>query len=253
MVTHDHKPKPFAGRTALVTGGAKRIGRAIVMALAEAGANVVIHYNYSQEEAEAVAEHARALGVSAWTAPADLRDGEQACLLISSVVGLSGPLDILVNNASIFPESGLLDFTPVDLSENIQVNAHAPLELSRAFYAQGMGGSIVNMLDARVHDYDSKHVAYHISKRMLHDLTKMMAFEFGPSVKVNGVAPGLILPPEGEDESYLEKLKSTNPLCKYGCLSDITDTVLFLVGSSFITGEVIHVDGGRHLKGNVYG
>lgn len=243
----------LSGKTALITGAAKRIGRGIALALADAGANVVVHYNHSATDAKHAADEIRERGVKAWTLAADLGDGDQAGLLFASALRQAGAIDILVNNASIFPAGTVLDFDPVELSQNVQVNAYAPLTLMRAFFAQEREGTIVNLLDSRMSDYDREHAAYHLSKRMLFSLTKMCALEFAPRVRVNAVAPGLILPPPGEDESYLERMKNTNPLCRYGSVGEIAKTVLFLLTSPFVTGETIRVDGGRHMKGNVYG
>jgi hypothetical protein len=109
------------------------------------------------------------------------------------------------------------------------------------------------MLDTRAFDHDPRHFAYHLSKRTLFSLTRIMAAEFAPKIQVNAIASGLILPPEGKDESYLASLAHTNPMQRYGGPRDITEAVLFLLRSTFITGQVIHVDGGRHLKGAFYG
>lgn len=244
----------FTSKTALVTGAAKRIGRATALALAAHKVNVVVHYRFSSDEAEAVAMEARDMGVNAWTLQADLRQPVEAeNLLPQALDEAAGPIQILINNASIFAESHLTDFTLADLADNIQVNAMAPLLLSRAFAAQECEGAIVNFLDTRVIEYDKEHAAYHLSKRMLFTLTRMMALEFAPQIRVNAIAPGLILPPPGKDRAYLEGRASTNPLNRVGTLSGITDTVLFLLRSEFITGQVIFVDGGYHMKGTVYG
>ena len=146
-----------------------------------------------------------------------------------------------------------MDFTLQDLEDNIQVNAISPLLIARSFAEQGCEGAIVNFLDTRITEYDNGHAAYHLSKRMLFTLTRMMALEFAPSIRVNAVAPGLILPPPGEDLSYLQKLAHTNPLNRIGSPESITDAVLFLLRSEFVTGQVIFVDGGYHMKGSVYG
>jgi pteridine reductase len=112
---------------------------------------------------------------------------------------------------------------------------------------------IINMLDCRITDYDRQHAAYHLAKRALFTLTKMLALEFAPGLRVNGVAPGLILPPAGKDRSYLEKLKSTNPLNAIGTVEQVVEAVRFLVNNEFITGQVIFIDGGRNLLSNTYG
>ena len=243
----------LTGRTAVVTGAAKRLGAATALELARHGANVVIHYGQSEAEANHVAEQISALGAQAWTIAANLADPAAADALFDRAVHLAGPIDVLVNNASVFPRAGLATLSAADLHASLDVNVLAPLLLSRRFFAQGRPGCIVNFLDARITDFDSEHSAYHLSKRMLFSLTRMMALEFAPAVRVNAVAPGLILPPEGEDQSYLERLAHTNPLGRHGGARDVTEAVLFLIRSEFITGQVIFVDGGRHIKGAMYG
>ncbi len=244
---------PLAGRTALVTGAAKRLGRATALALAARGADVVIHYGRSEAEAGTAAEEVRRLGRRAWTLSADLASPEQSAALVPRAIEQAGSLDILVNCASQFPKASLRDFEPEELATNVQVNAMSPLILARAFAERTDRGDVVNFLDSRITDYDREHVPYHLSKRMLFALTRMMALELAPGIKVNAVAPGLILPPPGEDQSYLERLATTNPLQRVGSAKGITDAVLFLVESDFVTGQVIYVDGGRHMKGRVYG
>jgi len=243
----------LSGQTALVTGSARRIGRVIALALAREGVHVVVHYNTSAEAAEATAEEIRSTGVSAWTVQADLASPSQPERLFARAAELAGSIDILVNNASVFPESRLEDVTAEELARNVNLHAFAPLALGRALAARRRGGSIVNLLDARIVDCDAAHVAYHLSKRMLYALTRMMALRFAPDVRVNAVAPGLILPPAGSDESRLHRLAETNPLRRWGEPEDVAAAVVFLLRSGFITGQVIFVDGGRHMKGRVYG
>ncbi|MFP4057027.1 MAG: SDR family oxidoreductase [Candidatus Brocadiia bacterium] len=247
------QPFPIAGKTALVTGGARRIGRAVCLALAGEGARLVVHYGTSGDEAEALAASLREDGGQASTVQADLSDPAQAQGLFARAVELAGPIDILVNNAAIFPPSRLPDFSAQELGRNVQINAMAPLQLGRALAAQGRQGAIVNFLDTRITSYDARHAAYHLSKRMLFTLTRMMALEFAPAVRVNAVAPGVILPPPGQDESYLEGMAETNPLRRIGSPELIADAVLFLLRSGFVTGQVLYVDGGRHMRGMTYG
>ncbi|MHC4715392.1 MAG: SDR family oxidoreductase [Planctomycetota bacterium] len=246
-------PPDLSGSVALVTGAAKRIGRAIALALAGRGARVIVHYRSSADEARDVVEQIGAAGGAAACVQADLADTKAARGLMDRAAGEFGPVDILVNSASIFPADGLTDFTAERLYQNVNVNALSPLLLGRALAAQGRDGQIVNLLDCRIVDYDREHAAYHLSKRMLFTLTRMMALEFAPRIRVNAVAPGLILPPPGLDEGFLERMASTNPLGRHGDVSDIANAVLFLVGSDFVTGQVIYVDGGRHMRGSVYG
>jgi NAD(P)-dependent dehydrogenase (short-subunit alcohol dehydrogenase family) len=253
MGTPTNRGTGLKGKTALITGAARRIGRATALALARAGVHVVVHYRSSKHEAEDTAEAARKCGVKAWAIPADLRIPAEARSLLPLSVERSGPIDVLVNNASLFTRSPLKEFDPEELSENIRIHAMAPLLLARALAAQGGSGAIVNLLDSRIRGYDTEHAAYYLGKRMLFDLTRMMALEFAPRIRVNAVAPGLILPPPGKDEAYLEHLAPKNPLHRIGTVEGVIDAILFLLRSDYVTGQVIFVDGGRHLKGDRYG
>ena len=239
----------LTAKTALVTGGAKRIGRAVATALAAAGADVIVHYNTSADEADDLAGTLRRTGRKAWTLQADLAEPEQADALMGRAVELAGAVDVLVNNASIFPKSRLADFSPAHLAENLNLHAVAPLLLGRRLAAQGRAGAIVNMLDCRIAAYDRTHAAYHLSKRALLSLTRMMALDFAPAVRVNAVAPGLILPPPGEDPAFLQRLVDHNPMKRHGSAEGVADAVVYLIGADFVTGQVIFVDGGYHLRG----
>jgi pteridine reductase len=243
----------LAGKTALVTGAGKRLGRATALALAAEGVSVVVHYQSSRDDAVQCAGLARERGVKAWTIQANLADPSASAGLIGRAIEAAGPIDILVNSASIFPHNTLAEMTWQDVTASMQVNAMAPFLLSRAFAAQGRSGAIINLLDTRVAHYDRIHAAYHLSKRSLFTLTRMMAMEFAPTIRVNAVAPGLILPPPGEDESYLRKMTGSIPLQRMGGPEDITDAILYLLRSEFVTGQVVFVDGGFHMKGCMYG
>lgn len=236
------------GKTALITGAGKRIGRAAALALAGEGVNIVIHYNHSYEDAEELVTELAELGVNSWTVKADFENQEEYNTLFSRALDLAGPIGILINNASIFPKDKLDSITFDSFNENMQVNAWVPFVLGRDFAKQMGRGMIINLLDSRISGYDWTHVGYIWSKHVLQTMTRMMALEFAPDIAVNGVAPGLILPPPGQDESYLDRLTYTVPLKRHGAAEDIAEAIVYLAGSSFITGEVIYVDGGRHLK-----
>jgi pteridine reductase len=235
------------GETALITGAAKRIGRETALTLADQGVNVVIHFNRSDSEARRLAEQLQLKGVKVWTVQADFRRSDEYQTLIERAQQAAGGLDILINNASIFPLETLKDLTWSELSANMEVNAWVPFVLSRQFAERIGRGKIVNLHDSRLKGYDWTHVGYILSKHVLAAMTRMMALEFAPNITVNAVAPGLILPPPGKDESYLQNLLHTVPLQRHGEAQDIADAVVFLVRSDFITGNVIYVDGGRHL------
>lgn len=236
------------GKTALITGASKRIGRAIALALGAEGVNIVIHYGSSANEAESLARELADLGVKSWVLQADFSNPDEYKTLVSQAIKTAGSLDILVNNASIFPNDKIEDMTFEGLMSNMQVNAWVPFYLSREFARLGGKGKIINMLDSRIQGYDWAHVSYILSKHVISVLTSMMALEFAPNVTVNGVSPGLILPPPGKDESYIERLTDTVPMKKHGEPEDVAGAVVYLAKSDFLTGEVIFVDGGRHLK-----
>jgi len=235
------------GKTALVTGAAKRLGREIALALADAGVNVVVHYRESAAEARKLQEELVARGVKAWLVSADFDDADAPGRLLPDALDAAGSLDILVNSASLFLPSTIQDMDFAGLTRLMRVNAWAPLTLSREFARRVGRGKIVNLLDSRIAGFDKSHVAYILSKRALSALTEMMAVEFAPDITVNGVAPGLILPPPGKDEAYLDELAKGIPLKRHGNPADIADAVLYLLRSDFVTGQVIFVDGGRRL------
>ena len=232
----------------MVTGGAKRLGLAVSARLAAEGMNVIIHYNHSAREAETLAEYLRKSGVKAWSLAADLNDPQALDWLVEKAWDLSGGFSILINNASVFEKGSSEQMTQADFERHMLSNAWSPFALSRAFARKAGSGQIINMLDARVRGYNFTHVAYHLGKRALEYLTRHMALELAPAFRVNAVAPGVILPPAGEDQDYLERLKDTVPLKKTGHPSDIAEAVVYLLANDFITGQTLNVDGGRHLR-----
>ena len=239
----------LSGSTALVTGAARRIGRNIAMALADSGVNIIIHYRNSGPEAESLRDQLILLGVKAWIVRADFDRVEGAQELFDGAVACAGSIDFLINNASSFFPATIHEIGFAQLMRDIQVNAWSPFVLCREFARRFGRGKIINLLDTRVAGYDRAHVGYIISKRILSDLTEIMSVEFAPGISVNAIAPGLILPPAGKDAAYLEKLAPALPLRKHGEPDDVSEAVLFLLKSNFVTGQVIYVDGGRHVRG----
>lgn len=236
------------GKTALVTGAAKRIGAAISLALAREGANVIVHYHGSSDEAGRLRDEIDAIGVRSWLLQANFGKPQEYETLIERSIETAGGLDMLVNNASLFPTDSLATVTFESIVQNMEVNAWVPFVLSRDFARLVGHGKIVNLVDSRTHDFDWTHVAYILSKHVLDVLTRVTALRYAPDITVNGVAPGLILPPPGEDQSYIDRLARTVPLKRHGSPEDIAEAVVYLLKSNFLTGEVINVDGGRHLK-----
>jgi len=239
----------LAGSTALITGAAKRVGRATALALAGEGVDIIVHFRESEAEASELMPELRERGVNSWAVRADMSTPQEYESLIARALDAAGSLDILVNNASIFSPDTLGDASFDSVMSNAQVNAWAPFVLSREFKRLAKRGTIVNVLDAKLAGLDTAHVSYILSKHLLAVLTEMTALEFAPDITVNAVAPALILPPPGKDQTYLDGLIDTVPLKRHGAPEDIADAVVFLAKSRFITGEIIYVDGGWHLRG----
>jgi NAD(P)-dependent dehydrogenase (short-subunit alcohol dehydrogenase family) len=241
------------GKTTLITGAAKRIGRSLTIELAKHGATIVIHYHTSKNEAHTLSKEVEKLGAQAFLIQGDLANPNSNHQLIDEALTKAGTLDILINNASIFPTSTLHETQITDLNDTMAVNAWTPFTLCRRFSQKVAKGKIINFLDTRIIGYDFNRFSYYLSKKNLEIITRSLALKYAPHITVNAVAPGLILPPEGKDRSYLETLKNTLPLKRIGSISDITDAVLFLLHSDFITGQILFIDGGKHLLQTIEG
>ncbi len=241
------------GRKVLVTGAARRLGRGITGRLAKEGCDIVIHYGESAAEARQLAEEVQEAGVHSWLIQRKLESEDSCKSLISDAVDSAGGLDFLVNNASVFPPGDIRTATAEEFERALTVNSFAPLWLSNSFASNVSSGAIVNMLDARISGYDFSNFPYYVSKRVLYDMTGNLALRYSPRVRVNGVAPGLVLPPEGKDASYLERISRSIPLRKHGTAGDVAEAVLFLLKSDFVTGQTIFVDGGQHLLHHIFG
>ena len=236
----------------LVTGGAKRLGRDIALRFAREGADVVIHYCDSEPEALDTAAEACASGVQAWTLRADLSIAYETERLWQDAVRTAGKVDVLVNSASIFPEGTLATLDEASLAENMRVNALSPFHLLRHMGEASRPGCVINLLDSTIRSYDRKHAAYHLSKRALYSLTRMAAVEYAPLLRVNAIAPGPVLPPPGEGTEYLAARGAKTLLQAYGSGEHVAEAAVLLARSTFVTGQVIYVDGGNHLKGSMY-
>ncbi|MDX2028486.1 MAG: SDR family oxidoreductase [Alphaproteobacteria bacterium] len=230
---------------ALITGAARRLGRATAIELAGAGWDIIIHYNRSEKEARQLARTIRALGRKARLAPLDLENAGRVRRFIPALNKKYGPLAALVNNACLF--------VPSRLEHNGQshkkINLDASRVLSETFRKQvppHRAGVIVNMLDAN--PPEANFPAYSKSKKDLQALTLKMAVRFAPAVRVNGVAPGPVLPSPRQTPRHFRKLVAATPLKTLIAPQDVAQAVRFLVESQAITGTIIAVDGGAHLK-----
>ncbi|MCA1901945.1 MAG: SDR family NAD(P)-dependent oxidoreductase, partial [Candidatus Hydrogenedens sp.] len=190
------------GMNALITGSALRIGRAIALRLAKEGVNLLLHYNTSEEEVISLAKELKSYSIKTAILKADLINPQSANSLYEQTINIFGEIDILINNASIFPVKLFDSFSYHDLISSINIHSWAPLQLSRRMKKQHKKGVIINFLDSRLWDYDDKHISYYLGKQLLRTLTRMLAMELAPNIRVNAIAPGLILPPPGETEEY---------------------------------------------------
>lgn len=240
------------GKVALVTGGAHRVGRALTLALAQAGCNVFIHYGRSAQPAQQTQADAQNLGVEAHIYSANLLDAQETELIIPAAVEQFGQVDILINSAAIFPEEDTFTGTHLALWDKLfEVNLRAPFLLSQAFARQIPAdghGKIINILDARLRRPAPDHFVYRLTKGGLWNMTQMLALELAPRITVNGVALGAILPPPGQDISYLENLAETQvPLKRPGSAQIVAENVVHLLRQDFVTGVVVPLDGGQFL------
>ncbi|AOF92075.1 short chain dehydrogenase family protein [Sinorhizobium sp. RAC02] len=237
-------------KTALVTGGAKRIGKAIVDDLAANGFAVAIHANESLEDAEALARNLRAQGVTTAVVQCDLSDGAATGRLIAAAIAAIGPLDLLVNNASLFKPDTVTAFDDALWDRHFAVHVKAPSILARDFVRQlpeGMAGSIVNIIDQRVWNPTPRYYSYTLSKSALWMATRTMAQSFAPRVRVNAIGPGPSLPNERQDDADFQAQVEGLILRRGPDLSEFGRTVRFLFDTPSITGQMIALDGGQHL------
>jgi len=236
-----------SGHVALVTGGARRVGRALVEALADAGADIAVHYCASAKEAEDVAQDMTRRGRRAAALGADLADPDQASGLIARAERELGPIDWLVNSAAVFEPLEFDETTVEDWDRHFAVNLRAPFLVSQAFARSRAGrpGVIINILDWRALRPRADHFPYTIAKAGLAAMTHSLALALAPSIRVNGLALGAVLPPsDGGEANALEGV----PAGRWARLDEVADALRFLVaGPDYITGAILHIDGGRHL------
>ena len=244
---------------ALVTGGAKRIGRAIALYLAGRGFDVAVHYASSGAEADQTVADIRALGRNAVALQADLLDeGQVAGLVAAAVQGLGGPLTLLVNNASIFEYDTLTSATRQSWDRHIGSNLRAPFVLTQSFAAQApkavlrdgepvAQGLIVNMIDQRVLKPTPEFMTYSLAKAGLYALTRTAAQALAPDVRVNGIGPGPTVQGTRQSDSHFARQRAATILQRGAGPADICAAIGFFLDSPAVTGQMIAVDGGQHL------
>jgi NAD(P)-dependent dehydrogenase (short-subunit alcohol dehydrogenase family) len=242
------------GKTALVTGAAKRVGREIALGLARRGANIVVHYNTSAPDARRAVAEIKALGVEAIAVKADQADAREVRAAVGKAVKHFGGIHVLVTSAAVYRKTPFDTLTEEDWDYHIDANLKGPflfaLEVGRHMKARGVAGKIITFSDwAAIRPYAS-YLPYCVSKAGVICLTKSLAKALGPNVQVNAIAPGpVLLPPDFTEEERQEVIDAT-VVKRLGSPQDIVNSVLFLIeGSDFITGHVLLVDGGRLIAG----
>ena len=242
---------------ALITGSAKRIGREMAYTLAAKGFDIAIHYNNSKAEARKLADEIKAkFKVRCEIFQCDLQKPETAQNLAAEVIAAFPHLNLLINNASIFRESKFLTAPKNEFANNFNMHFVSPLILSQEFAKHVIANKIkdaqiINMIDKNIARFDTNYFYYLLSKKNLAELTKMLALELAPHIRVNAVAPGFILNSVNEKDSaqeYVTKLIKKIPLHKKGDVQNICQTIEFLVVNDFISGQIIFVDGAASLN-----
>jgi NAD(P)-dependent dehydrogenase (short-subunit alcohol dehydrogenase family) len=237
-----------SSKTVLVTGAAKRLGRAIALHLAGAGWNVAIHYHGSADEAEAAAGEVRSLGVKAATLKANLSREEETAQLITRAADEIGPLTALINSASLFENDDWQSASRASWDAHMETNLRAPFLLSQTFARQVPGkGAIVNIIDQRVLKPTPQFISYSLSKAGLYWLTTTLAQALGPQIRVNAVGPGPTMRNARQSEEDFARQRDATVLKRGAEPEDVARAVQYLLEAEAVTGQMLAVDGGQHL------
>jgi pteridine reductase len=241
---------PLSGRVALVTGAGRRVGRAIALSLGARGMQVVVHYNGSRAGADETARRIVDAGGQAVVEQADLTLLDSAHALIDRAVAWRGALHALVNSAAIMLRTPIGETSQGDWDMMFAINVRAPYFLSQraAPALAAVRGTIVNIADLAAFESWPAYVPHGMTKAAVVQMTRAMARALAPGVRVNAVAPGVVLLPEGWSADGAEHLRSTTPLGRLGAPEDVAQAVIYLLEAQYVTGEVIRVDGGRHVR-----
>lgn len=238
-------------RSALVTGGARRLGRAMALALAEAGFDLAIHYATSADEAEATAAEVHARGRRAVTLRADLAREEEVARLLPDAAASLGPVGVLVNNASTFERDEWHDATRASWDRHVEPNLRAPFVLAQAFaqaLPKGREGVVVNMLDQRVWSLTPHFVSYTVSKAGLWALTQSLALALAPRIRVNAIGPGPAMPSARQTAGQFARQCHSVPLRRGTSPAEVARGLLAILALPSMTGQMIALDGGQHLQ-----
>jgi len=239
------------GKVALVTGSGVRLGRAIAKALAVEGCDLAMHYNQSTLEAETLCEEFKPLGERYELFQADLSDPAQIDKLISSIYAQFSHLDVLINNAGIYPKGKGLETDSQMLQQVFNVNLFAQILLIKAFalhLPEAASGKVINISDSKVFRHGTDHFAYRLTKSAINEMTMQFALELAPRITVNAVAPGIMMPLAGLEDMDMQPVAERRvPLKRIGSPEMIAENVVHLLKQDFITGQIIRVDGGENI------
>lgn len=236
------------GRVVLVTGAGRRLGQAIALGLAKAGAHVAVHFHTAAEGAAETVQRIRALGSDAEAFQADLRDPAQIPSLVEAVARRFGRLDGLVNAAAVMRATPWHELTPEQWDEILALNLRAPMFCAQAAARWIEAGSIVNIADGSALKPWPDYLAHTVSKAGLVALTRALALALAPRIRVNAVIPGLILKPTHWEEARWARLIRRVPLGRAGTGEEVAQAVRYLLEADYVTGAVLVVDGGDHLR-----
>ena len=242
---------PAIPRTALVTGAARRVGRALALALAEAGFAVIVHCRSSVNEAEATANDIRALGVGSAVVQADLACEKEVAGLLPAAAAALGPIGVLVNNASVFERDEWRDASRAGWDAHLEPNLRAPFVLMQDFardLPRAARGAVINMLDQRVWSLTPHFVSYTLSKAGLWTLTQSMALALAPRIRVNAIGPGPTLPSPRQTDAQFARQCASVPLGVGTSPAEVGRAAVALLSLSSLTGQMLALDGGQHLQ-----
>ncbi len=231
----------------LITGAARRVGAATALYFARAGYDIALHYNQSKSEAEALQKEIEAVGADCRLFAHDLAGVKGFPALMAAVKKSLPRCAALINNASIFERASLMETDEALFDRQFAVNFKAPFFLTQAFAKTFGKGAVINILDTDIETNGISHFAYLLSKKALAEFTRAAARELGPDIRVNGVCPGIMLPSNELDLPYMKRLEADLPLKALALPEDAAKAVRWLCESTFVTGQLIHVDGGQHL------
>jgi pteridine reductase len=234
-------------KAALVTGGAIRVGRHFATTLARQGYDIAIHYNSSSRPAQDAVEEIRSLGVECQAFAFDFLSGEDPSVLIDNVLAVFPRLSVLINCASIYNAAPIQETGWEMLQNEFNVNFFTPFILCGAYASKVGKGNIINILDNKIAFQQYQYGAYLSSKKALAELTKMAAMEFAPAIRVNGIAPGVIMPGVTRSDEYIAWRTEGIPLKRQGQVEELGKALLYILDNDYITGQHLVVDGGENL------